>query len=416
MKIYKTIFKQKFVYRSFAIKRDYKNLTEFKPEEEIAKFYKNYFKTMTKEELENLKATKLEKINAILNKGNSFSAKVALAYNTVSTQSDMINIVSIINKISGSEEKNLQELSEYYFKQDGKRIRPYMLTLLSKYIYECKFRDTKENYFDSEIHNKYVKPFAACVEVLHNASLLQDDIIDNSDKRRNSLTAHNVFGIRNTVYGANYLISRCASLLAELDKGQLNEIYSLMVGNLTYGEVQQSLRVHNLHDIEKSFETYMIKTYYKTASLMALSCRGIGVIYDLDDTLQRELFNIGLHNGMVFQFIDDCLDVMYDSVKIKKPAFKDIEEGITNAYLLYEVYEGSRDIIEMAKRKYKGQGDIEAVKKIISNGTGVLKTFNVALDHLIEVFHIINDNPFFADNSSKYILFKYFNLLGNRTV
>jgi geranylgeranyl pyrophosphate synthase len=411
MKLQKTLFKNNLTHKHFAVKKQFQNLTPFNAEDEISKFYKKYFNPMKKQDLEEMRTTKLEKINTYIN-NKSLLHKLTTAYQSYNTQIDLVNVFKIINKISNSEEKNLQELSEYYFKNEGKGIRPYTLILISKYIYECCNRDN--NYFNSEEHNNYVKPFAACVEVLHNASLLHDDIIDNSDKRRNSLTAHNVFGIRNTVYGANYLISRAASLLAESDKGQLSEIYSLMVGNLTYGEVQQSLRKSNLDDIDQAFQIYMIKTYYKTASLIALSLRGVGVIYELDDSLQRELFNIGLHIGLVFQLIDDVLDVMYDSIKIKKPAFKDIEEGVINSYILYEISEGSMDVLNMAKRKFKEPGDIERIKKVVLEGNGVLKTINLAMDHLIESFKILNDNPFFIENDTKHILYKYFNNLINR--
>ncbi len=414
MKIFKShsikISRNKSLIKYFSIKREYQNLKVFTPEEESSKFYKYYFKPMTNNELEIMKTEKLEQINNIINTDRSLSKTFNNLYSGVNAAIHLKDVVKIIHKITETDEKNLQELSEYYFKADGKRIRPLTLIMISKYIYECKYKNG-ENYFNSIEHNNYIKLFAASVEILHNASLLHDDIIDNSDKRRNSATAHNIYGIRNTVYGANFLISKAASLLAELDKGQLNEIYSAMVNNLTYGEVQQSLKNSDLDNIDNAFFIYMIKTYYKTASLISLSLRGVGVIYNLDEALQRDLFNLGLHIGLVFQLIDDVIDVQYDSNEIKKPAFKDIQEGIINSYLLFEIADNNDEVLQLAKRKFKTQGDIDRTKHIIANGCGVLKTVNLAMDHLIEAFKILNNNPFFIENNTKTMLLEYFNKL-----
>jgi all-trans-nonaprenyl-diphosphate synthase len=331
---------------------------------------------------------------------------------------EILNI--IINNIAKSEDdKYLQDLSGYYFKGSGKMIRPYLLITISKYMYECLNTNySKDDYFKSEIHNKYILPFAACVEVLHNASLLHDDIIDNSDKRRNLATAHNIYGIRNTVFGANYIISRASNVINDLEIEHLDEIYSSMVYHLTYGECKQSLNKTDMDNIQESFKTYMIKTYYKTASLIALGLRGIGIIYKTDLETQRNLFNIGLHIGIVFQLVDDVLDVLYDSNKIKKPALKDLAEGIINSHVLYEIADENennkeRNIYKMAKRKFKEEGDIKQIVEALEKGKGIIKTQNLSLDHLIECYKIL-EHPLFVDNSSKQGLYQCFNFLINR--
>jgi all-trans-nonaprenyl-diphosphate synthase len=288
------------------------------------------------------------------------------------------------------------------------------------------------DYFNSEIHKKHVLPFAACVEVLHNASLLHDDIIDNSDKRRNFTTAHNIFGIRNTVFGANYLISKSANFITELEIDHLNEIYSSMVYHLTYGECKQSLNKNSLENIDDSFKIYMVKTYYKTASLIALGLRGIGCIYNFDLEMQKNLFNIGLHIGIVFQLVDDVMDVLYDTNKTKKPALKDLAEGIINSHVLFEIEDENKKIVlennlqgqgnknvkeriiyNLAKGKFKNEGDIKKIVEILNSGKGIIKTQNLALDHLLEC-HKILSHPFFKNNKSKSGIYQCFNFLINR--
>ncbi len=417
-----------------SLDKDFTPLTIFNPDSEILKFYKKYLitdrKEPTKAEYEEMYNTKIEYINEKISNMQK-SGKSLLNYSAtyqkftkfsgiLEYKHEMGDILKIITeKITDSDEKDLKELAEYYFKSSGKMIRPYLLMLISRYIFDCLCK-TKDNqdYFNSEIHNKYVKPFAACVEVLHNASLLQDDIIDNSDKRRNLTTAHNVYGINNTVFGSNYIISRAANVTTSLEIYPLNEIYSSMVYYLTYGECQQSLAKPNLDDIDASLRVYLIKTYYKTASLIAMGMRGIAVIYGLDENLQRSLFNLGLHIGIVFQLIDDVMDVLYDSVKIQKPALIDLHQGIINSYMLFEIADDMKeqnknDMLEMAKRKFKQEGDIEKTLNNLKKGKGIIKTQNLATDHLVECFDIL-DNPFFVDSENRKSLLNCLKYLINR--
>ncbi len=266
--------------------------------------------------------------------------------------------------------------------------------------------DENGDFFISKKFNQIVKPFAACVEVVHNASLLHDDIIDNSNERRSRKTAHNIYGIRETVFSANFIISKAANVIIDLGYPHLSQIYSGIVLKLTEGECQQSLKINNLKNLDESFYVYMHKTYYKTASLLALSLRGVGIIYDLSIEYQKKLFDLGLHLGLVFQLVDDVLDVLYDSAKIHKPALKDLKEGVINSHILYECI-FSNEMLEMASRKFKGEKDIEKAVEILSQGLGILKTENLAMDHLLDSINIINDE-FFIDNNTKKDLFKCF--------
>jgi geranylgeranyl pyrophosphate synthase len=102
-----------------------------------------------------------------------------------------------------------------------------------------------------------------------------------------------------------------------------------------------------LIDYNHYFESYISKTYFKTASMISLGCRGLGLIFDLDLENQRRLFNFGAHLGIAFQIHDDILDFTQDSTVLGKPAFNDVKEGIITAPLIY----GLLDIY--------GKGDLE---------------------------------------------------------
>lgn len=444
VKIDKAINNYNFIKKYYVVspqilpkENEFSPLIEFDPLPEISKNYKKYMNlNLDKTELQKIYDSKLQ---LFVNKsGNKDITKMSFAdsFSFLSNLNDFNRELKdirkfILEKIAEADVQTLKELSEYNFLAMGKMIRPVLIILVSKYIHECIINQIKqnkidtifsnnafndvidnENFFKSSKFNDIVKPFAACVESLHNASLLHDDIIDNSNERRNRQTAHNLYGIRKTVFSANFLISKAANVIIDLGYPHLNQIFSGIVLKLTEGECQQSLKINIVKNLDENLNVYMQKTYYKTASLLALSLRGVAIIYDLNIEYQKKLFDLGLHLGLVFQLVDDVLDVLYDSVKIKKPALKDLKEGVINSHILYESI-FNKEMLELASRKFKGDKDIEKAIEILNSGLGILKTQNLALDHLLDSINIISDE-FFVENSTKNDLLKCFNYMINR--
>ena len=427
------MFSKKNIFKSFKFSfthmrqnpfssKNYQTLPYFDPDPEITKFYKTYLNTnYSKLELEKLLLDKISKFSQ-----PSFAEKLSKFLTNIEFKNQLDEVKDIIlNKIATSNIQSLSGLSKYYFNLSGKMIRPLLLILISKYISECVSHQYKYSLKENtksfatlesllQKHNSVVQPFAACVEVIHNASLLQDDIIDNSDLRRNNATAHNVYGIKNTVFGSNYILSKAASLIAELNIDSLNEIYSSIVYYLTYGECQQTLKEKNIEDLDEYFYMFLNKTYYKTASLLAISLRGIGVIYELDQNIQKKLFNLGIHLGFVFQLVDDILDVTSDTTMMRKPVLNDLKEGVVNSYILFEIKDDKSGVVlEMARRKFENKGDLDKILEILKKGNGIIKTRNLACDHMKESLDNLND-PFFINNGTKKTLLTCFNMLLNR--
>jgi all-trans-nonaprenyl-diphosphate synthase len=436
-------------------------LEDFNPSAEITKHYKKYIEINV--EKSELKKEYEKKLNYIKEKsGSSNTNKISLsnAYSFLSNVNEFNRELKkirnfIIKEIAEADEGKLKELSEYNFEKMGKMIRPILIILFSKYIHESIFaiknnmnnvnRNNNNNYsidtynnlskyflenkiknekdldlifnnvnddfFNSKKYKEIVKPFAACIETIHNASLLHDDIIDNSNERRNRKTAHNIYGIRETVFSANFIISKSANKINDLNYPHLSQIFSSIILKLTEGECQQSLRINNFENIDECFNIYMHKTYYKTASLLALSLRGIAIIYDLNIEYQRKLFNLGLHLGIVFQLVDDVLDVS-ESEKIQKPALKDLNEGVINSHFLYEII-FRKEMKDMVSRKFKGDNDIQKTLDILKLGLGIIKTECLSLDHLIDSVDIITDE-FFVNNKTKDDIFRSFFFIINR--
>lgn len=398
----------------------YDGLIEIDPYPQLNKFIGYYINTSKdKQELKSLLDTNTRNLQ-LMNKTSMLETFKGF----VEYKSQMKLVINtIFEKICNASEEDdkLKDIVDYYFKSSGKMIRPHFIIQLSKLINECenKEKDTT-NFFETPLFKNKIIPYAACIEAMHNASLLQDDIIDNSQTRRSKLTAHNVYGVRNTIFGSNFILSRAAGLIADLEIPELSEIYSHIVYDLTFGEYQQTIKrpfkfSNTKADVIYNMETYITKTYYKTASLIALSFRGVAVIFNLSLEKQKLLFNLGLHLGILFQLVDDIFDVEGDSTSLKKPVYKDLKEGVVNSHLIFEMMSpNSQEITKLIQRKFSGSSDIEDIIRFLNEGTGILKTKNLAINHLIEALHTF-DNSYFTQTEVQSKLKQGIIYMFNRT-
>lgn len=253
-----------------------------------------------------------------------------------------------IRNILQTEYKELESASKYNLQLKGKNFRSAILFLLAKAL--------KPTDFD-EIYDK-VMCLSACIEIAHNASLLQDDIIDKSEQRRSQKAAHKVYGVSTSVFASDWMISRASRMLTEVfsESTDVSQIYSTVLYNLVNGELIQAKRDMEMakgatkigeeklpqiqmFDSDRYFQSYISKTYFKTASMISLGCRGLAVILNLDVEAQRNLFDFGAHLGIAFQVHDDILDFTQSSEKLGKPAFNDLKEGIITAPIIYALLE-----------------------------------------------------------------------------
>lgn len=238
-----------------------------------------------------------------------------------------------------------------------------------------KFEDT-DYYYTSAL-------LAAWVEICHNATLLQDDIIDQAEMRRSQLAAYKVYGRSNSIFASNFLISRSSRMLAMLDTPHLSQIYSTMIYNLVFGELIQARNYDDDETLNQAIESYISKTYYKTASLMSLACRGVGIIHNFDDEKQKAAFDFGAHFGIAFQVADDILDFTQSSQDLGKPANNDLKSGLVTAPTIFAYSESqSKELEEMIKRKFKQENDIEKTLRIIDSTAGIDNSERLALMHV----------------------------------
>ena len=126
----------------------------------------------------------------------------------------------------------------------GKNFRSAILFNLAKAIYYGSDRHSTTIAFEETKYYQQVASLSACIEIAHNASLLQDDIIDHADSRRSEKAAHKVFGSANSIFASNFMIGRASRMLTEVfcDSAHMSQLYSTVLCNLIYGELIQAKR------------------------------------------------------------------------------------------------------------------------------------------------------------------------------
>lgn len=260
----------------------------------------------------------------------------------------------------------------YTYKSGGKRVRPKFCLLCSEI-------------FGREDRVRDIILSSVCIELLHTASLMIDDVIDNSEMRRGKPSANAVFGNKIAVTSASYLIGLISEIISDIGDIDLIKMFSQTSKLMAEGETfELNIMIDTAADLSKSF---LLKSYFevvekKTASLFALSSSTPAIIYD---KRYIDIFSkLGFLTGIAFQIKDDILDFM-PSEKTGKPSMKDIKEGkITLPVILSDNFER---IIELFKNSHNPTEEkTKLIYELVVHGNGIKK----AEEHLRKIQKEIN--------------------------
>ena len=259
---------------------------------------------------------------------------------------DMQAVDAVIRNSLHSEVALINTIGEHIIGNAGKRLRP-ALVLLSSGLFG---RISKEQH-----------ELAAVIEFIHTATLLHDDVVDESQMRRGKSTANHVFGNAASVLVGDFLYSRAFQMMVSLKNMRVMEILSDATNTIAEGEVLQLL---NLHDTNVTEEAYLRVIHYKTAKLFDAAAR-LGVVmsehYHTDDEEALALY--GMHLGTAFQLVDDVLDINGDADKIGKNLGDDLAEGKPTLPLLYAMHQSDEAQAAVIRKaiEHGGAADVPAV-------------------------------------------------------
>ncbi|GGI79419.1 polyprenyl synthetase family protein [Legionella impletisoli] len=235
----------------------------------------------------------------------------------VSEDFEAVNAL-IIEKIK-SEVSLIDDLSNHLMQSGGKRLRP-LLVLLA--CHACKYK--------GEHHIK----LAAMIEFFHTATLLHDDVIDESTMRRGRETANEIWGSKASILVGDYLFIQYMQLALEVGSLKIMDVLTQHFYEITRGEIKQ---LNNRHNTSLSEDEYFEIIRSKTSLLFAVSAALGPMICDADETIYQGLFNYGLHLGNAFQLIDDALDYSSNSETLGKNIGDDLADGKATLPILHAI-------------------------------------------------------------------------------
>nr|YP_009369967.1 prenyl transferase [Boldia erythrosiphon]ARO90655.1 prenyl transferase [Boldia erythrosiphon] len=285
----------------------------------------------------------------------------------------------------------LYAASEHLLTAGGKRLRPSIVLLVSKAINE-KILPSQHR-------------LAEITEIIHTASLIHDDVIDDCSTRRGIKAVHTKFNNKIAVLAGDFLFAKSSWYLANLNQLEVVKIISKVITDFAEGEVKQSL---SLFDITLPINNYIEKSFYKTASLIASSCQAASMLTSNNYRISLNLYLYGKHLGIAFQIIDDILDMISSGNILGKPEKSDLKNGNLTAPCLFTLFEQGY-IKKIIKREFCEYNDIEIILKEIKTGRGILKAKDLASEHLQASLNCLkylkeSDSKQSLQNLTEYIL------------
>lgn len=269
---------------------------------------------------------------------------------------DMLAVDAVIRHSLHSEVVLIRQVAEYIINSGGKRMRPALVLLSAG---ACGYRGTHQHVL------------AAVVEFIHTATLLHDDVVDESDLRRGRETANALFGNAASVLVGDFLYSRAFQMMVSVGSMRVQEVLADATNTIAEGEVLQLLNCHNA-DVE--VESYLKVIRFKTAKLFEAAARLGAILGGVSREVEEGMARFGMHLGTAFQLVDDVLDYSGDEAATGKHLGDDLAEGKPTLPLIHVMQTGTpeqakavRDAIESG-----GRDDFSAVVTAIRE-TGALQ-------------------------------------------
>lgn len=261
---------------------------------------------------------------------------------------DMKAVDAVIRARLNSEVVLIRTIGDYIVGAGGKRMRPAMLLMVA-------------NALGYQGRNHHL--LAAVVEFIHTATLLHDDVVDESDLRRGRSTANAVFGNAASVLVGDYLYSRSFEMMVESDSMPAMTVLSGATTVIAEGEVLQLL---NVHDPDVSLERYLQVVRYKTAKLFEAATQVGAIVAGATAEQESAAAAYGRHIGTAFQLIDDVLDYSGDAEALGKNVGDDLREGKPTMPLIRVMEVGTPDHKQLIQNAIRtGEADFAAVAQAI---------------------------------------------------
>ncbi|MFC7391565.1 heptaprenyl diphosphate synthase component II [Scopulibacillus cellulosilyticus] len=290
---------------------------------------------------------------------------------------DLNEIEKGIEEAVTSDHPTLHQAGYELLKAGGKRIRPILVLLASHY---------------GDKDDPAVKKAAITLELIHTASLVHDDVIDNAELRRGKPTVKAKWNNRVAMYAGDYIFAKAIDLMADIHDTYANQVVAKAMQEMSIGEIEQIKDQFNCH---QNLRKYLLRIKRKTALLMAISCELGAVSAGASRSISRKLYYYGYFMGMSYQITDDILDFVGTEKQLGKPAGSDLKQGnITLPTLMAFRHSDIKEAVMLTLQlDNPSQKDFDHIINLIKQSGAIEVSQEVSTQYLNKAYRVLNDLP-----------------------
>lgn len=271
----------------------------------------------------------------------------------------------------------LTETSLHLLKAGGKRLRPVFVLMGGKF---------------GEYDLDKLKRVAIPLELIHSASLVHDDVIDDADLRRGEPTVKAKWGDKIAMYTGDYIYAKALVMTSELKNPLIHQILSKAMVEMSIGEMEQ---IRDFFNSGQSVRHYLRRIRRKTALLIAVSCQLGALAAEAEQETARLLYNYGYNVGMAFQIRDDLLDLSGTEKQIGKPPGSDMRQGNITLPVIYSLQDERlrAGLLEELDRIREGSRGVGRAIDLILSGDGISRAEELASRYIAKALEALDQLP-----------------------
>lgn len=292
---------------------------------------------------------------------------------------DMEHIEAELERVIRSDHVMLNETSLHLLKAGGKRIRPIFVLLAGEFGDNDKDSLTK---------------VAVSLELIHMATLVHDDVIDDAKTRRGKSTVKSKWDNRIAMYTGDYIFAKGLSVISDIPNPSIHRLLSKAMVEMCIGEMEQ---IRSFFDITQSVRDYLLRIRRKTALLIAISCKLGAMAAGVPSRQSEALYSFGYNVGMAFQIRDDILDLIGSEKELGKPPGSDIRQGNITLPIIYGLKEPDRRevLIRYIRdiQKTDGTGDISGFLQQVHDSSGIQRSEELVEKYIAKAITNLNQLP-----------------------
>jgi heptaprenyl diphosphate synthase len=269
----------------------------------------------------------------------------------------------------------LKRASLHTLQAGGKRIRPVFVLLAGKF-----------GQYDINI----MKNVAVALELIHMASLVHDDVIDDADLRRGQPTVKAKWDNKTAMYTGDFIFALSLELMSEINKPLAHKILANTIVEVTIGEIEQ---IKDKYRFNQNLRDYLRRIKRKTALLISASCQLGAIAADVEESTHKKLYLFGYYVGMAFQITDDILDFTSSEEELGKPAGSDLLQGNITAPALYAMENENirKEIVKVHEDMESAQ--IQKIITLIKESGAIEKSISLSDLYLDKALAVLEELP-----------------------